>query len=253
MTVTTISASDSAIYATFDSSGDSIQIAATPFDCVSVALSGGWVGTVAFEGTVNDVDWFQVYGTLSTLVGTYASTTTSGVWFIPTAGLSAVRPRCSSYTSGTISVFVRGTTGWVPSAASVLGAGSSLVGDVGLQVRAGAGGISQVSRLLSSTATTNITLVKSAGGRVYKIICRNTSATTRYLKLFNKATAPTLGSNTPTETFEILANSTFEHDFGTLGRYYSSGIGFAITAAAADADATVVAAGDIVHLHVWYA
>jgi predicted RecA/RadA family phage recombinase len=108
------------------------------------------------------------------------------------------------------------------------------------------------SRLLSSAATTNATNVKASAGNVHKIVGNNTVAVKKYLKLYNKATAPVPGTDTPVLTYVIPVSAVFSFDLSDLGTYFSAGIGYAITAAAADADATAIGAGDIECLNIIY-
>jgi hypothetical protein len=108
------------------------------------------------------------------------------------------------------------------------------------------------SRLLSSAATTNATSVKASAGTVRKIICNNTVASDRFLKFYNKASAPTVGTDTPILTLTLPA-STKNIQLPLDDHYFSTGIAFAITGAAADADTTAIAAGDITALNITYA
>jgi len=108
-------------------------------------------------------------------------------------------------------------------------------------------------RLLSSAATTNATSVKAAAGDLFKVSGNNTVASKRYLKLYNKASAPTVGTDTPVLTFVLPASAPFAIDLGASGQYFATGIAFAITGAAADADTTAIAAGDIECLNLTYA
>jgi len=109
-------------------------------------------------------------------------------------------------------------------------------------------------RLLSSAATTNATSVKASAGNVFKIIGNNTVASKRYLKLYNKASAPTVGTDTPVMTFVLAASAPFAIDLGaSVGHYFSTGIAYAITGAAADNDTTAIASGDIECLNLTYA
>jgi len=107
------------------------------------------------------------------------------------------------------------------------------------------------SRLLSSAATTNGTSVKAAAGNLHRIRGVNTVASKRYLKLYNKASAPTVGTDVPVDTLVIPASAAF--DFAFDARYFATGIAYAITGAAADADTTALSVGDIECLSVTYA
>jgi len=126
-----------------------------------------------------------------------------------------------------------------------------LIGNVGLR-NDGSGGASYV-QLLSSAASVNAALVKSSAGRVIRLKGRNTIATTRWLKLFNKATAPVPGTDTPVLSIELLASQPFDIDMGAFGAAFSTGIGYALTANQALADNTAITAGDILGLTVLYA
>jgi hypothetical protein len=101
-----------------------------------------------------------------------------------------------------------------------------------------------VSKLISA-ATTNATLVKASAGQVYGWYVANTSAGWRYVKLYNKATAPTVGTDTPAVTLAIPAGAAANVSLDN-GVAFSAGIGYATTTGSADSDATAVAAGDII-------
>lgn len=105
-------------------------------------------------------------------------------------------------------------------------------------------------RLLTSLNTTNGANIKASAGTVWKIIGNNTVAAKKYLKLYNKATAPTVGTDTPVATFVLLASSSFNIEIPA--RYFATGIGIAITGAAADNDTTAIGAGDIECLNLFY-
>lgn len=93
---------------------------------------------------------------------------------------------------------------------------------------------------LNSAATTNATVVKASAGTAYAVSLSNTGASPVYLKLYNKATAPTVGTDIPILTIPVNAGAVETHQFGNLGLRFTTGIGFAITGAAADADTTAI-------------
>lgn len=229
---------------------------------VTVQITGTWVGTVTFECSENSTVWQSVQAA-NAATGAIASTATAnGVYLIPRVA-RYIRARVSTYTSGTLAF------GWTPyseqavqyNLATILSlpnvtigtitGGANLIGDVGLQVRSTGGTIS-TARLLSSAATTNATSVKTSAGKLVRIRGYNAAASIRYLKLYNKASAPTVGTDTPVLTLAIPASGSFEFDLGALGFPFATGIAYAITGAAADADTTAIAAGDITCLNVLY-
>lgn len=101
---------------------------------------------------------------------------------------------------------------------------------------------------LISLATTNAVSVKASGGNLYSIVAIGLTSTVRYLKFYNKASAPTVGSDTPIMTIPVPANTQgagIAIPF-SMGVNFSSGIAIAITSGVADADTGAVGAGDVV-------
>lgn len=96
----------------------------------------------------------------------------------------------------------------------------------------------------NSAATTNATVVKASEGVLLSLAASNVNAAARFLKLYNKASAPTVGTDRPVLTVPIPATGVVSVELGTLGMRFSLGIAFAITTAAADADATATAANE---------
>lgn len=110
---------------------------------------------------------------------------------------------------------------------------------------------SAVSRIPSAAASTNATVAKASAGDIHRVIGYNAAAAVRYLKLYNKATAPTVGTDTPVLTLPLKPLEHFNIEIG--GYNCSAGIGYALTTGAADADTAAVTAADIVGLNVIYA
>jgi hypothetical protein len=107
------------------------------------------------------------------------------------------------------------------------------------------------ARLISAAATTNATSVKASAGDLFKVRGFNNKASAVFLKLYNKASAPTVGTDTPVLTFRLAPSADFAIDLD--GFYCSAGIAYAITGAAADADTTALAAGDVQAMNLTYA
>lgn len=99
---------------------------------------------------------------------------------------------------------------------------------------------------LVSAATTNATSVKGSAGTLGSIVAVNTHASNiAYLKLYNKASAPTVGTDTPVHVIPLaVAAGGVAITFPT-GLNFSTGIAFAITGAMADTDTTAVAANQV--------
>ena len=121
--------------------------------------------------------------------------------------------------------------------------------DIAEKVKNSPNGLS-VKRLVSAAATVNPTIVKASGGRVYKITGQNAATAIKYIKLYNKATAPA-ETDTPVATFAVAASAPFTIEFDA-GLYFSAGISYRLTGANADADTTALTAADILSLNVFY-
>lgn len=96
---------------------------------------------------------------------------------------------------------------------------------------------------VTSAATTNSTLVAAGKRRLDRIALTNVAVAAKFIKFYDKATAPTVGTDVPIATFGIPASGNL-HLTG-LRVYTILGLGFAITGAAPDADTTATAVGDI--------
>lgn len=102
---------------------------------------------------------------------------------------------------------------------------------------------------LVSAATTNATSVQGSATTVGYITASNVNAAARYLKIYNKATAPTVGSDTPVHTFIIPGNTAGAGTNIPLppqGIALGTGFAFALTTEATDAGSTGVAVSEIV-------
>lgn len=107
----------------------------------------------------------------------------------------------------------------------------------------------QTARLASAAASVNATLVKPSPGVVYRIDGYNNNAAARFLKLYDKAVAPTVGTDVPRKVFRLNPTSNFSFD---LAAKFSAGIGYGLTTGAPDNDTGALTAGDIVQLNIDY-
>ncbi len=232
------------------------------FHMVAASLVGH---NVTFEGSLDSTtgtngNWFGIQvvrsnaNTIETTSGVLAATP-AYAWEASVNGLSFVRVRATAHTSGTATWNIqRGSyaTEPIPAAqisgnqpithAGALAAGTNLVGDVSLQVRANATGAMSGHHIVSA-ATTNVAQIKATAGRVFGWCLSNTTASWRYVKLHNVASA-TAGAAVA-QTIGIPPNDkavcSFPHGIG-----FATAISRSIVTGAADADATATGAGDVV-------
>lgn len=100
------------------------------------------------------------------------------------------------------------------------------------------------SSRINSTASNNLTSLKGGAGNIYEIDVFNVAAYTVFLKLYNKATAPVVASDTPVWTIPIAAGTGYSKSFA-FGKTFATGIAYAIVKLQADTDATNVVALDL--------
>lgn len=103
--------------------------------------------------------------------------------------------------------------------------------------------VAPTGHVLTTAATTNATSMKNSAGNLFSITVTNPTATPAFLKLYNKASAPTVGTDVPVATFPIPATAATPISFGPLGQRLTTGIAYAITGAIADSDTSNTVAG----------
>ena len=98
---------------------------------------------------------------------------------------------------------------------------------------------------LVAAASTNSTLIKAGPGELSGFVLINPSAAVKFVKFYDKATAPTVGTDTPIMTVLVPAGDTVI--LPAIDRVeFENGLGLGITGAAADNDTTAVVAGDVI-------
>ncbi len=180
----------------------------------------------SYEASVNAYQFARIRSTVAVAGGAVATWTilrgTYATEPIPAAQASATQPVSGSLTSA-------GTTTATPVSATTV---YSLV----------------------TAASTNAAFIKASAGNLYEITISNPTATPAYVKLYNKITAPVVGTDIPVVTIPIAASSAssgFENiSFGPIGKRFLTGIAIAVTAAAPATDTAVAVAG--VQLHATY-
>jgi hypothetical protein len=104
---------------------------------------------------------------------------------------------------------------------------------------------------INSLNTTNATNLKASAGNFYEIDVFNNAAYPVYLKIYNKASSPTVGTDTPIWTIPIAAGTGYSKSFA-YGFSMATGLSYAITKGQADSDTTAVLAGDLTGMVVWF-
>ena len=217
-----------------------------------MAFCTGTFSTVncTFEGSLEATgasNWFTIQAirtnanTIETTTGNLSAQPAYG-WELSVNALRRVRVRATARTSGTQSWrFVQGTYATEPIPGAQVSATQPVSGTVTITNPTG------TTYNVVTAASTNSAVVKASAGTLYEITISNPTATAAYVKLYNKTTAPVVGTDVPVMTISVPATSAttmpIALTFGQVGKRFATGIGIACTAAAAATDTGVSVVG----------
>ncbi|PWB94649.1 hypothetical protein [Methylosinus sporium] len=219
----------------------------------SLALQVTSIGagnTIVYEASNDNSTWYFVSGYSPLLPASDSAqylTTLTDLLLFPCVA-KYFRARVSSYGSGTVTVVT--ALRFAPLNRSDVFIGNVTSSPVpisfsGLVVPASSAIGAMTRARVASAASTNATSVKATEGRLYEIHVANTSAAMKFLKLYDKASAPTVGTDMPVATYPIAANGGRIDIVSINGQSFPNGLAYAITGAVGDADTTAVAANDV--------
>lgn len=223
-----------------------------------MAFCTGTFSTVncTFEGSLEptgDTNWFAIQAVRSNantieLTTGNLSAQPAYSWEMSVNALARVRVRCTARTSGTQAWrFKLGTYATEPIPAAQVSGTQPVSGTVTATVTStritpnAADGHSSHYHLVSA-ASTNETLVLTGARSIGLITATNINASARYLKLYNKATAPT-SSDTPAMTILLPPNQTTVVG-GNSPIRLPLGLGIRLTTGIAVADTGAVSASE---------
>jgi hypothetical protein len=98
---------------------------------------------------------------------------------------------------------------------------------------------------LVAAASTNAGTVKASAGQLYGVVVFNAAIYPVYIKFYNKASSPTVGSDTVVKVIGVQGGTSHIEQWPT-GIPFTTGIARAIVKGIADSDATAVLASDCV-------
>lgn len=217
--------------------------------------SGTW--TVQPGNTANTTPWL-VTGTGGTFPatqsGTWNVTNISGTVSLPTGASTSANQTTINTNLGPTSDAACAGGGSACSvnarlahlenlAAGAIPAGSAYIGQVGLNAVAAGG---WTPSFFIAANSNNATSLKGSAGIVHAAQVYGVGSAPAYLKLYDKATAPTCGTDTPVKVVMIPAASTAANGAGAIGTVidaqFSTGIGYCVVTGIANNDNTSVAA-----------
>lgn len=96
-----------ALQAAVSATGVGTPLNVDGYGTATLLVTGTFVATIAFQGTIDGTTWFSVVGRDN--AGNFASSTTSGdgnphAWRFDTSGLTEIRSNITAHTSGSITV-----------------------------------------------------------------------------------------------------------------------------------------------------
>ena len=222
-------------------------------DTLGIQTVGTYTGILSVQGTMNGTTWVTLSGAaqlLSLATGAQSATIASGAQNIYQFGVGAfaqVRVTALAAVTGSVTVTLRAVDGNSLIALDAgIPAGSQAIGTVGVTgvVAATTTPVATGSALsVVTAATTNGSLVKAGTGILSELTISNVTAATINVKIYNKATAPTVGTDVPIMTIPVPAKEFISYNFGAIGKRFALGLGLAVTAGAAATDTAAVTAG----------
>lgn len=201
-----------------------------------------------FEGSLDSTNgtdgvWFTLQAarsnanTIESATGALAATPGYS-WELSVNACNWFRVRATAHTSGSATWKIqRGTYATEPIPAAQISGTQPVSGTVAATMT------TPIQYFGTSTASTNATSIRASSANLGAVHFTNLTAATVYVKLYNKAGAPTVGTDVPAMVFPLAAGASVSGAFGTSGVRFGTGLSMAITAGAADTDTAAVGAG----------
>jgi hypothetical protein len=208
------------------------QTAGLQLDSSGRLLVGSIANTVTVSGLLTVNQGGAPWSENITYLGGNAIQTGNG-----TTGTGTLRVTLSSDSTGQVNAVQSGT--WTVQPGNTPNTTPWLV----TQTPATSGGCSTYSYLAAASANQDSQNVKGSAGQLYGYALFNTSASVRYVKVYNKATAPT-SADTPALRILVSPGGGANVSIDS-GLAFGSGIGIRITTGVADGDTGTVSANDV--------
>ena len=188
--------------------------------------TNGWVSMYAFYSVMAKP------GSGSFIGPSGISTNIIGVWFEGAGAPSTLQANGDYYLNlSTGDVYLQASGAWGSSIGNIRGSG-------------GGSGVPSLTYHKVSAASNNAANIKASAGTVTGWKIYNNGIYPVYVKLYNKATTPVPGTDTPQQTIGVDAG--LGEPMIGAGFTYTAGIGIAIVKGIVDGDNTAVAASDCV-------
>lgn len=228
------------------------------FSNLMIHCAGTFAGVnCTFEGSLNstngtDGNWFAVQAirssanTIETTTGVLAAAP-AYAWELSVNALRYFRIRATAWTSGAqVWTLIPGTYATEPIP------GAQVTATQPVSVTAGTVNpvVPATPYFVNSAASTNGALILTGTSNLSSFYATNEGASAAFVKLYNKATAPTVGADVPEMTIPVPAAASgvpgvAAIPIGFHGFRFALGLGIAITRNAVHTDTTAVGAGEV--------
>lgn len=218
---------------TISQNADAAIIDVQGLSLLAINITGTFVGTLIFEYTINNTDWYTLSANVIGSATKETGATAAGKWIVSVAGFLKVKVRCSAFTSGSILVAMQAilSNGNFPVSAD------PAVGTTPVTFKPVASPDYSPLKFKDNGTVTTL-LVKNAAGNLLSVRVTNANVAARWLQIHNKATAP-VGGDTADDYFLIPAGSVAQpatlelgKDFFQESHYVDTGLGIAISTTA---------------------
>lgn len=233
-----------------------VEISCSGLSTVTIQTVGTYTGALSPQFTVDGTTWITVTSlALLKTDGVYSATIPTaiqGIFAIDVSGYKKFRMTALAAVTGSVTLTLNGSTSTgllgidnpLPAGTNSIGAVTATMTSTTLSAPAAAITGVTIAKVLSA-ATSNSTLVLTGVRRVVGWNLFNTTITYKYFRFYNKATAPTVGTDSPLFVIGIPPNNRSEAS-GALPIPFTLGLGYGITGASPDLDNTSTAVGDVV-------
>lgn len=211
-------------------------------------------GTFVFEASLDSTDgtdgtWFAIQAVRSNantietsiaLAGIAAAAGYAAAWEASVNAYRWMRLRCTvNVTASAIArwTILRGGYATEPIPAAQVSGTQAVSGTVTANTATGSG------YFVETTAAVLSANIKTSAAALFEVTVTNSTASAVHVKFYNKASAPTVGTDIPFVTIPAPAGSTIVATFGTLGKRFATGLAIGATGAMAKTDTTAAPAG----------
>lgn len=225
---------------------DTLDVPCGEADWVALdATGGGGTSTVTVTGSVDGVT-FRVLPIINittagavTAGGGFSGASAAATYVVPAIGLKIVRIKMTAFTSGSCAIVATASSGNMPYPVNTqMPQLSSAV----IASTTGTGGFTWHKGASTGATTVGVNAKSASGNLHHLVLMNNQAATDAYFKMFSKASAPTVGTDTPIAKFYMPPKSCIPIPLDFIRANFAAGIGYAFTGGPTDLDATAVAA-----------